>query len=182
MLSSAVHEDGVPFDLEFPFTSCKGREMWIRTIAEPVVENGVVVKVEGNIMDITGRKEAEKELTDLNNKLKELIATRDILFSIIAHDLKSPFNSILGFTRILLDGLHDYDLEKTEYLLGLINSVSKQTYNLLENLLTWARAQTGKVDFDPEKLSIKPVILDTIEFFEPIGKVKNISLKLFPVR
>jgi PAS domain S-box-containing protein len=172
-------EDGVPFDLEFPFTSCKGREMWIRTIAEPVVENGVVVKVEGNIMDITGRKEAEKELTDLNNKLKELIATRDILFSIIAHDLKSPFNSILGFTRILLDGLHDYDLEKTEYLLGLINSVSKQTYNLLENLLTWARAQTGKVDFDPEKLSIKPVILDTIEFFEPIGKVKNISLSYF---
>jgi two-component system, sensor histidine kinase and response regulator len=172
-------EDGKPYDLELPFTNARGHEMWIRTTAEPVFENGKVVKVNGNIMDITGRKEAEKELKDLNNKLKELIITKDKLFSIIAHDLKSPFNSILGFTRILLDGLHEHDLEKTEYLLGLINSVSKQTYNLLENLLTWARAQTGNVEFDPEKLSVKPVILDIIEFFEPIGKVKNISLNYF---
>jgi PAS domain S-box-containing protein len=126
--------------------------------------------------DITDRKQAEEKLVQLNHQLKELNATRDKLFSIIAHDLKSPFGSILGFSEILQENLRNYDIEKSEKILDHIKSSAKNTIILLENLLSWAKTQTGQNAFNPKKIRLLPIIQETVTLLDSSAKIKNISL------
>jgi len=69
-------EKGQSYDLEFPFTTTKGRRIWIRTVAEPVIKGDRVVKIVGNIMDITESKQAEEELEKHREHLEELVRER----------------------------------------------------------------------------------------------------------
>jgi len=139
-------------------------------------ENGKIVGVFAAARDITKLKEAEDKLLKLNKQLNELVSTKDKLFSIIAHDLKSPFNSILGFSDLLITNLRKYNFEKSESFLRNINSSAKCTLNLLDNLLNWAKSQTGQIGFNPEKLSLMNIINDILLVLNPSAKIKNISL------
>ncbi|WP_291846081.1 histidine kinase dimerization/phospho-acceptor domain-containing protein [Lutibacter sp.] len=76
-------------------------------------------------------------------KLEALNITKDKLFSIIAHDLRSPFNGILGFSELLIKNTQDFEVGESEKYLGIINSSAKSTLTLLDNLLHWAKTQTG---------------------------------------
>ncbi|NJO70496.1 MAG: PAS domain S-box protein, partial [Bacteroidetes bacterium] len=82
-------------------------------------------------IDISDKIEREKQLQELSDKLSELNATKDKFFSIIAHDLKNPFNSILGFSELLMKNLKKYSAEEIERFTGIINSTSQSAYNLL---------------------------------------------------
>lgn len=124
----------------------------------------------GVIHDITERKKTE-------NSLKELIATRDKLFSIIAHDLRSPFNSIIGFSELLIENSKDILLEDSEQYIKIINSSAKNTLILLDNLLNWAKSQTGQLSFNPEKILFSEVAQEIITLSKSIAKSKNIALE-----
>ncbi|HNW56977.1 MAG TPA: histidine kinase dimerization/phospho-acceptor domain-containing protein, partial [Bacteroidales bacterium] len=132
-------------------------------------------------LQLTNNLESQKEQLvmrnkDLENKnehinqqskdLKELNATKDKLFSIIAHDLRSPFNSILGLTELLRDNIRTYNAEKSTEYLSLINSTAERTLVLLDNLLVWAKLQTKQIDFTPQKLKLKPVVQGVIALLE----------------
>jgi len=119
---------------------------------------------------------AKKELEQHESELKELNATKDKILSIIAHDLKSPFNSIIGFSELLSENLNDYDKTKTKEFIGLINFSAKHTLILLDNLLVWAKTQTGQIDFKPEKIEVKPIIQNIIDILSSSALFKNISL------
>lgn len=124
----------------------------------------------GVIHDITERKQTE-------NSLKELIATKDKLFSIIAHDLRSPFNSIIGFSELLIEHSNDVLLEDSEQYIKIINSAAKNTLILLDNLLNWAKSQTGQLSYNPEKILFSEVVQEIITLSKSIAKSKNISLE-----
>ena len=124
----------------------------------------------GVIHDITEGKKTE-------NSLKELIATKDKLFSIIAHDLRSPFNSIIGFSELLLEDSNNILLEDSEQYIKIINSAAKNTLILLDNLLNWAKSQTGQLSFNPEKVLFSEVVQEIITLSKSIAKSKNISLE-----
>ena len=109
-------------------------------------------------------------------KLEELNVTKDKLFSIIAHDLRSPFNSILGFSELLIKNTKDFDVAKTEKYLEIINSSAKNTLTLLDNLLNWAKTQTGQIKCKPEKINLGVIIKEVLETFSSISKNKNITL------
>lgn len=111
-----------------------------------------------------------------SKELKELNATKDKLFSIIAHDLRSPFNSILGFSELLRDNIRDNDIEKSIEFVSLINSSARQTLILLENLLAWTKTQTGQFDFKPRNLSLLPIIQEILDVLNSSATIKNISL------
>lgn len=124
----------------------------------------------GVIHDITDRKKTE-------NSLKELIATKDKLFSIVAHDLRSPFNGIIGFSELLIENSKDILLEDSEQYIKIINSSAKNTLILLDNLLNWAKSQTGQLSFNPEKILFSEVAQEIITLSKSIAKSKNIALE-----
>ena len=135
------------------------------------------------VKDITKQKNDEFDLIKAKNKseensiqLKVLNSTKDKLYSIIAHDLRSPFNGILGFPDLLLNSVNPLDLDKTIKYSTHINSTAKSTLVLLDNLLDWEKSQTGKINFSPEKLILSNIIYEIIDISNSNTKIKNISL------
>ena len=111
-----------------------------------------------------------------NKKLSELNSMKDLLFGIIAHDLKNPFFSILGITDMLKKNLDDLSKEEIKESVALIEKSGKQTYRLLENLLYWSLCQTGNIQYLPENINLTEVIDDVITLFSSAARSKNISL------
>jgi len=142
---------------------------------------GEIIEIRGYMNDITERKRSEENMKLFNLQLKELNANKDKLFSIIAHDLKSPFSSILGVSELIYENLRQYDIEKTEKLIQYISLSSKETLVLLENLLSWAKTQTGKIDYHPQKLNFKPFILQIVELLKLPALSKNITMNVLPL-
>ena len=116
-------------------------------------------------------------LENVNTKLSELNATKDKLFSIIAHDLKSPFNSLLGFSDLLFTNAENSSKEEIrEYSKLLLDSATK-AYDLLENLLHWSRAQRGSIVYTPLVFDLLPVINKNIDLFQAIAEKKQITIR-----
>ena len=107
---------------------------------------------------------------------KQVSITKDKFFSIISHDLKSPFNSILGFSELLLKNIRKYPVEKTEKFVENIYNVSKNTFNLLENLLEWSRVQSKKIKPNFQHLLINEIINDVVELLKDVAEQKLINL------
>jgi len=102
--------------------------------------------------------------------------TKDKFFSIISHDLKSPFNSLLGFTDLLLQNYDTFDDAERKHIIESLNTSSKNTYQLLENLLTWSRSQTGRIEFSPQEIEVKTLIYEIILLSQPAAENKSIVL------
>lgn len=138
----------------------------------------------GVCQDITQSKKAEQMLIENEIlrenelQLKEFIATKDNFFSIIAHDLRSPFNSILGFLELLQNQYDEFsDAEKKDYI-NLITQNANATLNLLENLLVWAKAQTGRISYQPVEQKLFPIINTVKDTFNSALNLKRITLKI----
>ncbi|MCB1192899.1 MAG: response regulator [Leptospiraceae bacterium] len=104
--------------------------------------------------------ESEKKLAEANKKLEEMNKIKDKFFSIVAHDLKSPFSGLIGISDMLIQKHSSLDSQKILKSITLINSTAKHTYNLLENLLTWSRIQINKVPFEPRLHKIQNIVQD----------------------
>ncbi len=112
-------------------------------------------------------------------QLKALNATKDVLFSIIAHDLRTPFNGILGFSELLSNSLKERDFNTSKESLNYINISAKNTLTLLENLLNWAKSQTGQLSFKPKSIILASLFEEIVEIIDSATKIKNISLRFF---
>ncbi len=110
-------------------------------------------------------------------KLKELNATKDKFFSIIAHDLRAPMNNLVGFSDLLLNKHSNYSKEKLSYIIGMMNSSAKQTFSLLENLLIWSKSQRGKLSFKPTEYTCKEIIEEIIEEMQHFAIAKEIKIE-----
>ena len=133
-------------------------------------------KVQVLNQEVEIRKKAEQLLIEREVQLKELNATKDKLFSIIAHDLRSPFSGILGFLQLLQNSIGKEPLEQSEELIGLIYSATKNSYNLLETLLDWAKTQTSQIILYQKELNISMVIHRTMDDFQTLSANKKIIL------
>lgn len=122
-------------------------------------------------------KTLNAEIKSQRDYLKQLNNTKDRLFSIIGHDLKNPFNSILGFTDLLIDNNKEYDDEKRLKFLKIIKEATLKSANLLNNLLNWANTQTGNIDFNPEKINLKIELFDVLSLLEIQAINKEIRLQ-----
>jgi len=133
----------------------------------------------GFITDITERKMDELQILEINKELFQLNADKDRFMSILAHDLKSPFNSLLGFLELLTQNIHNYDLDKIEKQINIVNNSAKNTYKLLEDLLMWVRSQSGKLPYEPVMINFFNVCEEVIDILLPIANSKNIKLNHF---
>ncbi len=123
--------------------------------------------------------ELENSLKERTASFEDAISTKDLMFSIIAHDLKSPFNSILGFTGLLKDKLRILDFEKSEKLITGMYSQARNTYNLLEDLLTWARDNSNTIAFNPVFCNISTICDDVISHVKDTAQMKDITINSF---
>ena len=173
-----IIKTGIPIDnLEEKETFSDGSIKWALTSKMPLYnKDGKIFGTFGISHDITNRKIAEEKINLYVGELKELNATKDKFFSIIAHDLKNPFNNILGFSELLREEVRDNDLDAIEQYSNLIYSSAHQTFRLLENLLDWANTHRGQMIFCPEKLSLKEIAADIIDNLNQFADKKNINL------
>ncbi len=113
----------------------------------------------------------------MRDELDTLNKRKDKFFSIIAHDLKSPFNALLGFSSILQSRGMEMEKQQVVEYGDLIHQSAGQAFKLLEDLLDWARLQMGRMDFDPQHLDISDEIGKSISLFQSVARAKNIELK-----
>jgi PAS domain S-box-containing protein len=132
--------------------------------------------VGGYIRNITERKAAEKLVLEQSEKLKELNATKDKFFSIIAHDLRNPFNSIIGFSSILKEEARGLDVSEIIHYASVINTAAGNTMILLDNLLDWAMMQQKRIEYAPKLLVINELVRETINSVANNAEQKNIHL------
>jgi len=128
------------------------------------------------MIDITYRKEAEQIIKSQNLELQKADNDKNRFISILAHDLKNPFSALLGFSELLLTNVRNYSIEKIEMQLEVVFSSAKSIYQLLDELLLWARAQADKLPFSPEYLNFQLICEDVINSLSILANAKNIKV------
>jgi len=126
--------------------------------------------------EILIRKETEDALRKSEQELKQSNRSKDRFFSIIAHDLKSPFSSLLGYSEWLKNEMNNLTKEELNNSFSNMNKSIKKVFELLQNLLEWARIQNGKIEYNPSSFDLKILIENTIGFIEFKALNKDIKI------
>lgn len=155
--------------LERLITLWNGEKVWFE------LSNSFITNSDGSQLllsifrDVTKRKETEV-------KLKELLASKDKFFSIIAHDLKSPFQGLIGFANILLFDFDELTKEEVKEFISHISNSANSLLLLLQNLLEWSRLQTGKMEYYPNRINLYSQAETVISIIEGNAVKKGIKL------
>ena len=126
--------------------------------------------------DITNRKQTEEALKESEARLRELNATKDKFFSIIAHDLRNPFNSIIGFSDLLTKQVQKKDYEGIANYSQIILNSSQRAMDLLMNLMDWSRMQTGRIEFVPECIDLGELTNEVLKLLNNSSQQKSITV------
>lgn len=161
-----------------------GESYWVNAAISPIRNaEGVVTHFIGIQEDITQRKADEEERERLfgelrrsEEALRELNASKDRLFSIISHDLRSPFTTLLGYCDLLQSDEFEWTVEETREYVRSIDMVARRTYSLIENLLEWSGVQTGRTERQPTTIGLSRIVSDAIEQSRQAAQAKEISL------
>lgn len=151
--------------------------LYLEIIKTPVFQNDIVIRVITTIRNITQKKEDELNIKKYADELKELNKTKDQFISILAHDLKNPFTSLLSVSDYLARQVDKLSKEKIAKLTQNINTSSGHVYKLLENLLQWAHIQAGKFEFYPKYFRIADVVEEVFMLYNASANEKHIILK-----
>ena len=126
--------------------------------------------------EIADRKQAEEALREANEQLKLANDSKDKFFSIISHDLRSPFSVLLGYTEVMHHYFDEYSPEKLKDEIQRVYLTAEKMYTLLENLLTWSRIQRGAMQFEPERIELQEIVEDCLDLSLSKAEQKEIRL------
>jgi signal transduction histidine kinase len=112
------------------------------------------------------------------NDLIQINATKDKLFAIIAHDLKNPFNVILGYSELIISKFETWSNQEKIEMLSVLRDASEKAYNLLENLLNWSQSQRGTLKFEPENLITSDILSQAFADISSVAGKKGVTLQL----
>lgn len=126
--------------------------------------------------DITERKKTEIKIQEQNEKLQILNNEKDKFFSIIAHDLRSPFTSIRSMSEMLDEAIENKNFEEAKQFSEIVLKLAINANDLLGNLMEWARSQTGRMEYKPEPFEMTNLIHEISNFFNLSAEQKSISL------
>jgi len=149
--------EGYQLDLEWVYVD--GTSHWIVANGETKRDDkGQIVGFQGTAHDITGRKRADATLKILNAELTKSIAEKDKFFSIIAHDLRSPFQGFIGLTEKMSEDISSFSADELVTLTHVMSQSAQNLYNLLQNLLEWSQFKKGSMSFTPQLLSLSKIV------------------------
>lgn len=154
-----------------------GQSICVLTSGVPIIDNrGEFAGFRGTNTNITLRKKAVETLKKNEIRLQELNDTKDKFFSIISHDLRNPFNAIIGFSNILAEQVKEKDYVGIEEYTAIIQNSSYRAMDLLMNLSQWSRSQTGRMEFSPESIDIEQLFNEVIELLNDSARNKSITI------
>ncbi len=145
--------------------------------SHPQIVDGKIVGGVVTFIDITERKENERKLLDYNTELKRLNTDKDNFIRILAHDLKNPLNSIMGFSEFILTNYEDIDDETIKEYCSIINDSSIKTFELMEEILLWLKVQSGKLKATPIQIKPYQIVESISKSLMPIAQNKLISIE-----
>ncbi len=152
--------------------------IWLTATKVPILDNNNnVIGIVGISRDITASKLNEEKLRKYSEELNELNQGKDKFFSILAHDLRSPLSPLLGLSEILTREFDTLSYEEIKEFSKDIHEAIKSQFNLLENLLSWSRMQTGKMVCKPVELKIYEKINSVITLLKGNARDKKISVQ-----
>ncbi|HBH49397.1 MAG TPA: hypothetical protein DDX98_12190 [Bacteroidales bacterium] len=122
-------------------------------------------------------KRANRQLKESEASLKVINATKDKFFSIVSHDLKNPFTSLLSISEMFKDSYDSLEDDERKDSIGRIHNSMKHIYNLLENLLTWSRAQSNRIQFNPANFNLSKVLQENYNLYSLAAEKKKIKLE-----
>lgn len=140
-------------------------------------EKEILIYVSEQIALAIDKKRNEEKILKYSEELKETNASKDKFFSIIAHDLKSPFHGLLGLTRMIADDYENMTQDEIKQYLNTIKDSTESTYKLIENLLEWSRFETGKVQYNPSVQNMFMIVEETRTLLNQVSKLKNITIR-----
>ena len=155
-----------------------GTHYWELASISPIIDdNGNIIKYLAIKEDITERKKTEDALIRSEKELIQANATKNMFFSVIAHDLKGPIGSFMQLLNLLKENFNDISNdEKLDYL-NILTGLSSKTNNLLEDLLLWAQIQMNTLDFSIKTVNLKTLIKNSIGIVKEKTSEKNIEIK-----
>jgi len=135
-------------------------------------------KLETNVLERTAEIVLQKEkVEEQSEELKDLNATKDTFFSILAHDLKNPFSNLYSMSELISKNYESLDEEEKLTMLRKMNKSTEFIYNLLENLLTWSNTQRGRIEYNPSSFSLSNLIQENLNLHRIPSENKGVSLK-----
>ncbi len=148
-------------------------------IIKPLQQEEVLARLNAHLTIRRLQQQLQEQnalLQEKNSQLQELNASKDKFFSIISHDLRSPFQVLLSLTQLLGDHLEMYSQEKIRTSVGHMRTSAEKLYALLENLLTWSRIQRGMMDYQPQHINVSSIIAQNVNLFIVNAEQKQITL------
>jgi len=173
------------FEGKLPYFDCDcrmkhkdGQWVWIHDRGRVVTRtpDGKPLMMFGTHSDITERKQVEETLRKNEENLRKSNAEKDKFFSILAHDLRSPFNGFLGLTEILVEGLPEMTMDEIQQMAILLKKSATNLFSLLGNLLEWSRMQRGLTAFVPTSFLLMPKIFETLVLAKDAADKKDILI------
>jgi PAS domain S-box-containing protein len=136
----------------------------------------ILTFVSEQIAQVIERKRNSEEIKRYTEELKQSNNTKDKFFSIIAHDLKNPFITLLGFSELLLSDYADLSDDERIYYIQEMKKSADISHNLLQNLLQWSRSQTGRIEFNPHDVDLLKLVSGIIELLKATAEKKEINM------
>jgi PAS domain S-box-containing protein len=171
-LKSGQHWEGVFYNRRKD-----GSFYWEQAFIGPIKnENEKITHFVAVKLDITYKKEAEAQLEEINHRLEENNAAKDKLFSIVAHDLRNPFWTILSFSELMAKNISFYSIEDIQKMCEMMNRSAQQVYALVEDLLQWARSQSGHIEAKASDDDLFACVYDAMTTHSQQAAIKGIKL------
>ena len=175
-VSSALTQS-TPYEIEYRHKSETGVR-YFREIGQPVMDDhGILSRYIATVQDVTETKNRERDLEKARKDLEVLVEAKDQLFSIIGHDLKSPFNNIIGFASLLSSSTISLSPDKVQEYASLILEAAENTNALLDTLLAWAAVESADLPYRPEDLNLEGIFGDSVGSLTTLAREKGITLE-----
>jgi PAS domain S-box-containing protein len=129
------------------------------------------------VRDVTEKKKSQDALLESRERLQQALSEKDRFFSIIAHDLKSPMSGLLSLSRMFAEDAENWTLKELREISGKLHKSAERVFDLLENLLEWARMQQGLIEYSPTECRLTDIVDANMHFLTSVAEQKHIVLE-----
>ncbi len=175
-VESPYQQVGVPAGDEYLIKNKRGEKFYMLVFSQVIIVPQKGPLVMGVLVDHSNYRKVSDEYIKAEQKLREINAAKDKFFSIIAHDLKSPFNAILGFADLLLTDHETVNPKQFKNYISIIHKSANKGLVLLENLLKWSMSQTNKIIFKKSNFDLSELLYENIDFVGEKASIKGIEI------